>query len=156
MKYIKLFLPLIIGLAINTLWEINFQKPDPTVTTILKFGLLIYYLRLDNSGTPLINTLTGTIIFMGIGEYFLKNYQVLGQILYGLSAFAFGTIYFLRQTQKQTKDRLLKIKVLAVIIFSLLAIATLKLPTLIPFTIASILLMLIYFYDRLTSVRQTR
>ena len=160
MIYIKLFLPPIVIFALTLAWEFYFQEPPgSTAAVISKYGLLIYYLRLDNSGTPQINPLTLTLILMGLGEYFLKS-NVLGQILYFVSASVFGVLYFVRHSQKTTKDPLSKIKIALVILFVLSGILSTLNPTnpygFLPFLIVTMILMFVFLYDRLLNPKQTR
>lgn len=152
MKYFKFFLPLIIYFLFLILWETYFQMPpDPTVRPILKFGLLISYLRLGNSRTPLINTLTLTLIIMGLGEYLLlSDSSTLGQIISIISCIAFGLLYFFRQKLKDNKDNLSKLKIAAVSIFVLTNIPIVEQKeSMILAAIGLFFLTSVYIYDRL-------
>jgi hypothetical protein len=159
MKYFKLFLPFTIYFLILIVWEIYFQnQPDPTVVIILKFGLLIFYLRLDNSRTLLINTLTLILILMGFGEYLLlSDSSTLGQIIFSISSIAFGLFYFFRQKLKETKDKLSKLKIAAVSIFVLTNILRVGMDaSMVLVGIGALFLASVYFYDRLVTIADSK
>ncbi|MGC4021704.1 MAG: hypothetical protein QM734_07055 [Cyclobacteriaceae bacterium] len=104
MRYVKLFAPLLI-ISLIDLWLLYFVEPmDMTLAIILKVSVLIYYLRLDNAGTPLINTLSVILVIMGIGEYLLPIYVLVGQILYATSALAFwGSLFYQTYTERDQR-----------------------------------------------------
>jgi hypothetical protein len=159
MKYFKLFLPFIIYFLVLIIWEIYFQnQPDPTIVTILKSGLLIYYLRLDNSRAPLINTLTLTLILMGFGEYLLlSDSTTMGQIIFIMSSIAFGLFYFFRQKLKEKKDKLSKLKIAAVSIFVLTNILRVGMDASVVLVgIGTLCLASVYFYERLVTIADSK
>ncbi|MFN7600595.1 MAG: hypothetical protein ACK5R0_04265 [Bacteroidota bacterium] len=152
MKYLQLFLPFILYFLVLTLWEIYFQdRPDQTVATILKFGLLISYLRMGNSRTPLINMLTLTLSLVGIGEYLLQNNSTtLGQIISIISSIAFGLLFVIRQKLKDNKDKLSELKIAVVSIFVLITILPVGLnERMVLVTFGVFILTSVYFYGRL-------
>lgn len=155
MKYIKLFVPLLISIITIILTGVYFEEQDGSseiiIFIILKAGLLIYYLRLGNAGTTLINTLTLLLVSTAIGEYFLSTNATVGQIILIISYLAFGLIYFFRQKLKDKKDKLIKFKTTAVFIFVLTNILSVDSSmSRIPLGIGTIFLTFVYFYDRLT------
>ena len=122
-----------------------------------KAGLFIYYLRLNNTGTPLINTLTVILITMAFGEYLLSINTTLGQIIFIISDIAFGLLFFLRQKLKETKDKLSKLKITAVSLFVLANIATFDQTTGLSLVAIGLLFITsVYFYDRLVTIADSK
>ena len=153
MKYLKLFIPIPITILIDILSLYHFEGPNPYVAIVLKTGLFIYYLRLDNARTPLINTLTLILLSMGLGEYFLQINTTVGQIILTCSVIAFGIVYAIRQRLKDKKDKLIKLKITAVFVFVLTNIMAVdKTVGLIPVVIGTLFIMAVYFYDRLVTI----
>ena len=161
MKYIKLFVPLLIAILTIILTGIYFDRQvDSSVVIIfiiLKVLLFIYYLRLGNAGTTLINTLTLLLVSTAIGEYLLTINATVGQIVLITSYLAFGLIYFFRQKLKDKKDKLIKLKMAAVFIFVLTSILSVDSSmSRIPLGIGTILLVFVYFYDRLIAISDSK
>lgn len=157
MKYLKLFIPIPITILIDILSENYFEGPNPYVAVVLKAGLFIYYLRLDNTRTPLINTLTLILLSMGLGEYFLQTNTTVGQIILVCSVIAFGIVYAIRQRLKDKKDKLIKLKITAVFVFVLTNITAVELQaSLVPVVIGTLFIMAVYFYDRLVTISDSK
>src|SRR5690242_10135622 len=125
MNYIKLFLPLLIVVLFFIASEIFFIAYNPALFAIIKTALLIYYLRLDNSGTPLINALSATLLCMGVSEYLLQFSTTMGEILFVLVNLVFAVTYAIRQRLKADRDNRIKLKMTVVFLFTLTNITAL-------------------------------
>ena len=157
MNYLKLFIPIPIAVIIQILSENYFDGPNKVIAIIVKAGVFIYYLRLGNQGTPLINTLTLILLSMAVGEYLLITNTTFGQIILAISDIALGLTYFFRQKLKNKKDKLVKLKTTAVFIFVLTNLLSVDgSMSLIPLAIATLFLTFVYFYDRLVTVTDSR
>ena len=153
MNYLKLFIPIALAILVAVLSENYFIEHTEMVAIILKAGMLIYYLRLGSTGTPLINTLTIILVIMAIGEYLLQTSMSIGQIILVISDLALGLIYVIRQKLKGGKDKLSKLKITAVFIFVLTnPLSADRSMNLFPLSIATLILAFVYFYDRLTAI----
>jgi hypothetical protein len=154
MNYIKLLLP--IGVAILlTILASFFEGQSSSIPLILgiitKAGVLIYYLRLNNSRTPFINSLTGILFTMMMGEYFFNTrIVIIGTAIYIAANLGFLILYFLRHVMKLKKDKLMAIKNLAVAIYCLGNILYIvDVMGLAPLIIGTMFISGVYFYDRL-------
>ena len=150
MKYLKFFLPIPLVFLLIFLSEQYMRDTLHIGVYFFKTGLFIYYLRLDNSGTPLINTLTVVLLSMALGEYLLSINTTLGQVIFIISDIAFGLLYFFRQKFKDSKDKLSKLKIATVSIFVLTNIPTLgQNESMVLAAIGLFFLTSVYIYDRL-------
>jgi hypothetical protein len=151
MDFAKLFalIPFAIILVLVSPYLQNyFTNYSGAVGPVIKVGMMIYYLRLSNNGTPLINTLTLFLVVAGAGEYLIiKNFD-LGLTLMGAANIAFAITFLFRQKLKTLKDKNSKLKTATVFIYALSIILYLTL-SIFPALIVGILaLALVYFYDR--------
>ncbi len=157
MKYWKLLIPIPIAIML-TVFAIPFEHQNyyPLVGDIVKGGLLIYYLRLDNSNTPLINSLTTIVLVMMLGEYLLFHERSMsGQVLFVIANMSLGLTYFFRQRLKAAKDRLAGLKTLAVFVYSLMNILySFEIMSVMPIIIGVIFLYGVYFYDRVLRIEK--
>lgn len=157
MNYIKLFLPLLIVVLFFVASEIFFIGYNPALFAIIKTTLLIYYLRLDNSGTPLINALSATLLCMGVSEYLLQFSTTKGEVLFVLVNLVFAVTYAIRQRLKADRDNRIKLKMTVVFLFTLTNITALgHSGFLIPVATGSLLLTVVYFYDRLVRIASSK
>lgn len=153
LTYLKLFLPILILVLFFLASEIFFIGFNPTVAVVCKTVLLIYYLRLDNFRTPLINVLTIIVLCMSISEYLIQFDAKMGQILFVVSNMALAVVYAIRQRLKDKKDIRMKLKMTAVFLFALINITSLGYSNLsIPVAIGWLLLIVVYFYDRVARI----
>ena len=157
MNYLKLFLPILIVVLFFLASEIFFIGYNPVLFVILKTTLLIYYLRLDNSGTPLINALTATLLCLGVSEYLLPLSPTMGEILFVLVNIVFAVVFAIRQRLKENRDKRMKLKMTVVFLFALTNITALGYSKMvIPVVIGFLLLTFVYFYDRLIRIRDAK
>ena len=152
MKYLRLFVPIPIAILAIILSANYFEGPNKIISIVLKGGLLIYYLRLGNAGTPLINTLTVVLVSMAVGEYLLWTNIIIAQVILIISSLALGLLYFFRQIINDARGKLVKLKMVAVSIFGLVNILSLySSMNLVPMGIGTLFLTFVYFYDRLNA-----
>jgi hypothetical protein len=157
MKYLKLFLPIPLVFLLIFISEQYVGNVLPVGVYFIKAGLFIYYLRLDNAGTPLINTLTVILLSIALGEYLLTVNITLGQIIFSISSIAFGLLYFLRQELKEAKDKLSKLKIAAVSIFVLTNILRVGLDAnMVLVATGALFITSVYFYDRLVTIADSK
>ena len=96
MKYLKLFLPIPIVFILMFLAEqdatdlIPIDELVAVEKHLLKAVFFLYYLRLGNNRTPLINTLTVLALGMIAGEYLLSYNSTIGLIAFIVSDILFG------------------------------------------------------------------
>jgi hypothetical protein len=154
MNYIKLLLPIGVAILLTILasfFEGQSSGVPLTIGIIIKGGIVISYLRLNNSRTPFINSLTGILFTMMIGEYLINT----GIVIVGISIFiaanlGFIILYFLRHVMKLKKDKLMAIKTLAVAIYCLGNILCIfDVMGLAPLITGTMFISGVYFYDRL-------
>jgi len=158
MNYWKLFLPIPIAIliALSTIpFESQYRGYNIVIGIIVKCGLLIYYLRLSNSGTPLINSLTAIIIIMLAGEYYI--FTKAGQLVFVFANIALGITYLLRQKLKNKKDKLAGVKTGAIFLFALInIISVFELTWVTLMFFGYTILTGVYFYDRLVKLGELK
>jgi hypothetical protein len=161
MNYSKLLLPAAFMILLTTIVAL-FDWPDLhaqlTLGIFLKAGLLIYYLRVNNSGTPFINTLTSIMILVMAGEYLINTgFVTTGNIIYVVANIGFAVMYFLRHVMKDKRDKLMTIKVLATCCYCLANILHINDDTeLTVLLIGHLVLGGVYFYDRLLAISESK
>lgn len=156
MHYLKLIIPIPIATAITLLtipMAVSNNNLNLIIASSVKAGLLIYYLRLDNSGTPLIKTLTVLLIVMAVGEFLFSINVVPGRLLLITSSLLLGLTYFFRQKLKGKTDKLAGIKSIAVFTYGIANIiygfGFIHLAVLL---VGQLSLAGVYLYDRLTRI----
>ena len=152
MNYIKYIIPIFLAVVLSLVP--SFVNVNQTWTLILgavvKGGLLIYFLRLNNNNTPFINTLTILLILMMLGEYLISYNYIMAQVITFFSNTAFITIFFLRAKSKANSDNLAFLKSLSVAAFgigNMIYISTNE--NLVLLIIGNLFMAGIYLYDRL-------
>jgi hypothetical protein len=162
MNYIKFLAPIPIAVILTVLTFVLFEnQPNDNYIlipgTLVKGGLLIYYLRIGNEKTPLINTLTVILLCMLTGEYLFNNEFTGGQLIFIVSNIALIVIYLIRQKLKDKKDRLSGLKSVAVMFYSLTNILYInKVMDVLPLIIGTLILVSVYFYDRLLTIEEVK
>lgn len=158
MKYLKLFLPIPIAFIAMFLSEkyLTAIVPVDDLMEIERYvfmvGCFIYYLRLDNNRTPLINTLTVLVLGIILGEYLVMHNSPVGPVVSIISALAFAIVFFIRQKLKPHFNTLSKIKIAAVSLFALTNIIAVAQDVPIAFGFGTLLMALVYLYDRLVKI----
>jgi hypothetical protein len=158
MNYLKLFLPIPFAILLIVLTFLTFENQSDKVYVLIcgilvKGGVLIYYLRIGNDKTPMINTLTVILLGMLTGEYLFNNELTGGQILFIITNIAFVIVYLIRQTLKDKKDKLASLKSIAVLVYGVTNIIYINgAMNMIPILIGNLLLTSVYLYDRLLKI----
>ena len=143
-----------LGILISLIPTLLFED-DRDIQLVLgvaiKAGLLVYYLNLNNRGTPFIQTLTFILLIMLFGEYLFNTGRILvGQVIFIIANIVFAVMYFLRQVMKTQKGKVNSLKISAVVIYCvgniIYILDTIGLP---PLVIGTLFLSGVYFYDRL-------
>lgn len=158
MKYLKLFLPIPIVCIAMFLSEkyLSAIVPIDDLMEIERYvftvGCFVYYLRLDNNRTPLINTLTVLVVGIILGEYLVMHNSPVGPTVSVISALAFAIVFFIRQKLKPHFNTLSKIKIAAVSLFALANIIAVAQDVSIVFGFGTLAIALVYLYDRLIKI----
>jgi hypothetical protein len=161
MNYLKFLIPIAIAILL-TLLASTIPEENRDIQLILgiviKGGLLICYLRLNNAESPFINTLTAILVAMMTGEYLFNTGVItIGQIIFIGANTGFAVMYFLRQIMKDKKDKLRTMKILGVCVYcfgNILYITDVM--GMVPLVIGSVFLGGVYFYDRLLMVSEQK
>lgn len=158
MKYLKLFLPIPIAFIAMFLSEkyLTALVPVDDLMEIERYvfmvGCFVYYLRLDNNRTPLINTLTVLVVGTILGEYLVMHNSPVGPAVSVISALAFAIVFFIRQKLKPNFNTLSKIKIAAVSLFALANIIAVAQDVPTVFGFGTLVIALVYLYDRLIKI----
>lgn len=158
MKYLKLFLPIPIAFIAMFLSEkyLTAIVPLDDLVEIERYvfvvGFFVYYLRLDNNRTPLINTLTVLVLGTILGEYLVMHNSPVGPFVSIISALAFAIVFFIRQKLKPHFNTLSKIKIAAVSLFALANIIAVAQDVSIVFGFGTLVIALVYLYDRIIKI----
>ena len=151
MKHLRLLIPIPVFITTIIIIENYFFDYHLEAGIILKTASLIFYLRLDRKGTPLLNTLSALVVLMGVGEYVLLIEPPIGKIVLIVSVAAFGLMFFFRQKLKEAKDPLSQQKSVFVLIFVLAEVYSVNnssKPS-IALLVSFVLLGGLYLYDRM-------
>ncbi|HMV09401.1 MAG TPA: hypothetical protein PK325_07195 [Cyclobacteriaceae bacterium] len=163
MKYLKLFLPIPIVFILMFLAEqyatdlIPIDELVAVEKHLLKAVFFLYYLRLGNNRTPLINTLTVLALGMIAGEYLLSYNSTIGLIAFIVSDILFGIAFFIRQKLKDHFNTMSKLKITAVSLFVLAnIIAVVQHGTTVLVGMGVFIMVAVYFYDRLVTIADSK
>jgi len=158
MKYRELWLPFLIFFALAPI--IVSVKPESEITqfilSLLSVGILVYYLRWKNTGTPLINILTVFIVILYEGVFIIEKFPQIGRLSVLIGGLGFGLGYFIRIKMKADEDKKGRYTLLKVVcvLFYLLGefIYAMNYPKYSEATvIGGLILAFAYFYDRLNN-----
>lgn len=158
MKYLKLFLPIpivFIAMFLSEKYLSGIVPLDDLVEIeryVFVVGFFVYYLRLDNNRTPLINTLTVLVLGKILGEYLVMHNSPVGPAVSVISALAFAIVFFIRQKLKPHFNTLSKIKIAAVSLFALANIIAVTQDVPVVFGFGTLVIALVYLYDRLIKI----
>lgn len=158
MKYLKLLLPMAIAFIAMFLLERYLAAIIPLDDLleieryIFNVWCFVYYLRLDNNRTPLINTLTVLVLGKILGEYLVMHNSPVGPVVSIISALSFAIAFFIRQKLKPHFNTLSKIKIAAVSLFALANIIAVAQDVPVVFGFGTLVIALVYLYDRLIKI----
>ena len=157
-NYLSLFLPILIVISligvIDPFIGNNQRLMYPIFADVIKGMLLVYYLRLRNNGTPLINTLTIVAILMVASDYLFAVSNPFGKYIFVLCNVSFIILFLFRQKLKSKKDKLSTLKVFSVFTWAFancLYILFYQNSVLVILGILTITIT--YFYDRVIKIR---
>ena len=161
MDYSKYLLPLGIVFLLTVLSAAippEYRDIQLVIGGIVKYGALVYYLRLNNAKSPFVNTLTIILAVMMTGEYlFNTGMTTTGQVVFIIANIGFAIMFFLRQMVKDSKDKLMSLKVLAVCVYCIGNVLYIKdVSGLMPLLIGNLLLTGVYFYDTLLTISEQK